>query len=153
MSTQDSRGNKLTLPTPTNPGATATQGSNQTNSTTTVTICCKFPNGFLMELGLRDDPDYVSIGLKGISHMRIAGAQWGVTEGVPKDFWDKWSASKKDFKFIKGGFIFAQSDAKEARAQAKAMDGLKTGLERLVPKNLPKTMKDVEKKVTELVED
>lgn len=154
MSTQDNKGGKLTLPTPTNPGTTATTASNQTNSTTTVTVCCKYPNGFLMEIGTnRDDPDYRSIGLKGISHMRIAGAEWGITEGVPKDFWDAWRESKKHFKMIKGGFIFAQDSKKEAIAVASSMSGLKTGLEKLKPKDLPKTMKDVERKVTELVED
>lgn len=127
--------------------------ANQTNSTTTVTVCCKLPNGFLMEMGTRDDPDYQSHGLRGISHMRVAGAEWGITEGVPKAFWDAWREAKKHFKIIKGGFIFAQPNTSEAKAQAKEMNGLKTGLERLTPKNLPKTMADVQKKVTELVED
>lgn len=153
MSTQDNKGGKYTPPTPTNPGATANTASNQTNSTTTVTVYCKMPNGFLIELGHRDDPDYISIGLKGISHMKIAGAQWGITQGVRKDVWERWKALKKDFKMIKGGFIFAEDDKADAADKAKALDGLKTGLERLKPKDLPKTMKDVEKKVTELVED
>lgn len=133
-----------------NPAANPT---NLTNSTTTVTVCCKYPNGFTMELGNRDDPEYRTYTLRGISHMRIAGAEWGITEGIPKDFWEAWKTAKKDFKFIKGGFIFAQDKAIDAKAAAKEMAGVKTGLERLKPKDLPKNMKDVEKKVTELVED
>lgn len=147
MSTQDQKPPIKGAPNP------AANPANLTNSTTTVTVCCKMPNGFLMELGNRDDPDYRCYGLKGISHMRVAGAEWGITTGIPKDFWEVWRESKKQFKMIKGGFIFAQANQADAKAQAKEMEGLKTGLERLTPKNLPKSMKDVEKKVTELVED
>lgn len=150
MSTQ-----KPNIPTPPpNPNSgtnsTANTLSNQTNSTTTVTVCCKLPNGFLIELGHRDDPDYISVGLRGISHMHIKGAQWGITEGVRKDVWDRWRALKKDFKIIREGFIFAQDDRKDAEAAARAMAGLKTGLEPLAPKNLPRGMKDVEKKVEQM---
>lgn len=150
MSTQ--KPNVPTPPVNTNSGtnSTANTPSNQTNSTTTVTVCCKLPNGFLMELGSREDPDYVSIGLKGINHMRIKGAQWGITPGVRKDVWDRWVAEHKKFKVIRGGFIFAQDDMKNAEAQAKAMNGLKTGVEPLTPKALPKGMKDVEKNVHEM---
>lgn len=150
MSTQ-----KPSIPTPpVNPNSgtnsTANTPSNQTNSTTTVTVCCKLPNGFLIELGKRGDPDYIAVGLKGISHMRVKGAQWGITEGVRRDVWDRWRTEKKDFKFIRDGFIFAQEDRKDAEAAAKAMAGLKTGLESLMPKNLPRGMKDVEKKVEQM---
>lgn len=147
MSTQDQ---KSPIKGAANPAANP---ANQTNSTTTVTVCCKYPNGFLMQLGNRDDANYEEQGLKGISHMRVIGAQWGITEGVSKDFWERWKAAKKDFKFIKGGFIFAQDKAADAKAAANAAGDMKTGLERLQPKNLPKALADVQKKVTELVED
>jgi hypothetical protein len=157
MSNGNARGTQSpTIPTPpVNPNSgtnsTANTPSNQTNSTTTVTVYCKLPNGFLIELGQRDDPDYVSVGLKGISHMRTAGAEWGITEGVARDVWERFKKEKKDFKIIKGGFIFAQDDAKDAAAQGKAMAELRTGLEKLKPKNLPVGMKDVERKVERYV--
>lgn len=151
MSNGNARGTQQTpLPAPpVNPNSgtnsTANTPSNQTNSTTTVTVCCKLANGFLMEMGVRDTESYVSIGLKGINHMRIAGAQWGITEGVDRAFWEKWREEHKGFKYIRGGFIFAQSDLKEATAQAKSMEGLKTGLERLNPKSLPKGLERMTK--------
>lgn len=154
MSTQDDNRGKLTPPKPTNPGATANTASNQTNSTTTVTIYCKMPNGFLMELGSdRNAPDYQSIGLKGINHMRIKGAQWGVTEGVSRDFWERWKLKMKGFKLLRNGHIFSADDAKDGAAMAKELTGLRTGLEPLKPKALPKGMKDVEKNVAPLTAD
>lgn len=146
----NARGTQPNIPTPpvnSNSGtnSTANTPSNQSNSKATVTVCCKLVNGFLMEMGTRESDDYVSIGLKGISHMRIVGAEWGITEGVDKAFWDAWREKHKKFKYIRGGFIFAQEDTKDAVAQAKEMAGLKTGLERLNPKNLPKGLERMTK--------
>lgn len=145
MSTQNDdgrQGNK--------PNNTANTKSNQTNSTTTVTVYCKLPNGFLMEnMADRDHPDYRSIGLKGINHMHIAGAQFGVTQGVPKDYFESWQKRMAKFKVIRNGLIFAAANETDGNAMVKELKGLKSGLEPLVPKSLPKSLADVQKKVTQ----
>lgn len=136
------------------PNSTANTASNQTNSTTTVVVYCKYPNGFLMEnMADREDPDYRAIGLKGINHMLVVGAQFGITEGVPKDFFEAWKGRMKKFKMIRNGIIYAAPNLDEGKAMVNALTSgkvpLKSGLEPLSPTALPKNLSDLQGKVTQ----
>lgn len=118
-------------------GAPGAQSPNLANSTKTYRVGCKLPAGFLMELGNEEDGTYRSHKLNGLNTTRIAAVDgFGITEGVPADFFDKWAEKMKGFKMFKNGLIFkvGTGDADSFEAVAKEMKAQKTGLERLVPK-------------------
>jgi hypothetical protein len=126
-------------------GAPGAQSPILTNSTKTYRVGCKLPAGFLMELGSIEDDNYRSHKLNGLNTTRIvAVGGFGITEGVPADFFDAWEKKMKGFKVFKNGLIFKveSKDTESFEAVAKEMKGQKTGLERLVPK----TTKDVNEK-------
>jgi hypothetical protein len=133
------------------------------SSEETVTVACKLPHGFIMQLqekttqvqpvmggGLRETEIWVPsnshppIPLYGNAHPQnmapIADIASGfaLTYDVPKDFWDVWVAQNKTLPAVKNGLIFAQPNARRTKDEAKEKVGLKTGLERLDPNNLPK---------------
>jgi len=126
-------------------GAPGAQSPNLTNSTKTYRVGCKLPAGFLMELGSEEAGDYRAHKLNGLNTTRIAAVNgFGITEGVPADFFDKWAEKMKGFKCFKNGLIFKveSKDTESFEAVAKEMKGQRTGLERLVPR----TTKDVSAK-------
>lgn len=133
--------------------STANVASNQTNSTSTVIVYCKLPNGFLMELGERGESSYQAIGLKGINHMQVKGATYGVTEGVPEAFFNEWVKKVAKFKIIKNGLIFKAANLADGKAMAAELKGQVTGLEPLNTKKLPKNMADVQAKVEKLTKE
>lgn len=130
------------------PGA-GTANQNQTNSTTTCTVGCKLPFGFLAELGDKEDDTYRAYKLNGVNSAKIIGG-FGITEGVPAAFFDAWAEKMKRFKMFKNGLIFKVEGKDEASVNAitKELKNQKSGLERLNPKALPKSLSDVQKHVT-----
>lgn len=126
-------------------GAPRAQSPILTNSTKTYRVGCKLPAGFLMELGSLEEDNYRAHKLNGLNTTRIAAIDgFGITEGVPAEFFDKWAEKMKGFKCFKNGLIFKveSKDTDSFAAVAKEMKGQKTGLERLVPK----TTKEVSEK-------
>lgn len=126
-------------------GAPFAQSPNLTTSTKTYRVGCKLPAGFLMELGSEETGDYRAHKLNGLNTTRIAALDgFGITEGVPAEFFDAWEKRMKGFRCFKNGHIFKveSKDTDSFAAVAKGMAGQRTGLERLVPK----TTKDVDAK-------
>lgn len=131
-------------PAPT-PGAPNAQSPNLTNSTKTYRVGCKLPAGFLMELGSVEDDSYRCHKLNGLNTTRIAAVDgFGVTEGVPAEFFDRWAEKMKAFKVFKNGLIFkvAGKDVDSFEAAAHELRGQKTKLEPINPKT---AVKDVTK--------
>lgn len=113
-------------------GANATaQGRDSTNSTATVTIGCKLPHGLILDLTLPAQPPR-RYRIKGRNSARIIGG-YGITQGVPKSFWDEWLEKNRALSFVKAGLVFAEGNLASARDHAKDGDKLRTGLEPIDP--------------------
>lgn len=94
-----------------------------------VTVACKLPHGLIIQI-----PGAAPVRLNGANSSNVIGGH-GLTEGVDKEFFDKWASIYKDFKPLKLGLIFAQEKAASAQAQAKEQAANKTGFEGLDPQN------------------
>lgn len=103
-----------------------------------VTVACKLPNGLVIDLK-QEDGTYAAFTLNGafkapgVLDRRVketAPGEVGLTP-IPKEFWNKWSELNKDFAPFKNGLIFAQKNPREALAEARDKESVKTGLERL----------------------
>ena len=65
----------------------------------TVTVGCKLPHGLVAEVGKE------SVTFLGINSTELIGGH-GITENVPKDFWDAWVAKVSPwFLPLKNGVI------------------------------------------------
>ena len=127
--------------------------------TETVTVACKIPQGFILQLheprdlsevtmgGHRDVKQYFPVGepfrLNGAAHgqnegprCRVVGG-FALTDGVPKELWDKWLEQNKTLPAVVNRMLFAYPSTSHAVAAAKEVKTLKTGLERLNPNALP----------------
>lgn len=94
--------------------------------TATVTVGCKIPNGLHLDLGGK------RITLNGSSSSLVIGG-YGLTEGVPAEFFEAWMKAYADSPAVTNGLVFAQEKAADARAQALDQAEIKTGLEPLNP--------------------
>ena len=79
--------------------------------------------------------------LNGANAARVIGG-YGMTE-VSADFWEAWLATHKDFAPLVAGAIKAQSTRERAAAQALDEEKLRTGFERIDPKNPGKGLNPV----------
>ena len=118
-----------------------------------VTVCCKTPHGFWLEL---DELHHDIPGLGGTvadvyrpsgkrfqicgsladhaksnNHGRVV-AGYGLTE-VPADFWEAWVKQHKGFPPLTNGTLFAQPNPDRAGRQAKEQTTIKTGMEPMDP--------------------
>lgn len=134
---------------------------NQSKSTATVTVACKHPPGFMLQLhaffeasvpvsggGARTEKMARPMG----DPVRIAGPAtphgeapraiivggYALTSGVPKEFWDKWLAQNEGAAVVKNHIIFAYDKEADTRADAKEHAKLRTGMEPIDPKAPPK---------------
>lgn len=134
---------------------------------TTVTIACKIPNGYIMHLEERETtfepspaggrkvevgrPTGEEVKLNGFSteltgrapeHQIIGG--YGLTHGVPKDFWDKWLKQYGELDVVKNGLIFAHEKRDTVEAKAREQKSLRSNMEPLNPnaKNADGSLKD-----------
>lgn len=113
-------------------GANATaQSKNQSNSTATVTIGCKLPHGVHLDLTEHGKP-HRRYRIRGTNASGIIGG-FGLTEGVPRDFWIEWLEKHKALDFVKNGLIFAYEEAASARDRAKDSAEIQNGLEPIDP--------------------
>lgn len=126
----------------------------------TLTVGCKLPNGLKLQLyrteewqepvmggghrkAIRAVPESDAVSLNGCAryvgkdapHPIQNGA--GLTFGVDADLFAEWMRRNKDTEIVRNGFVFAQTKAADAAAQAKDHASLRTGLEPLDPENLP----------------
>jgi hypothetical protein len=127
----------------------------------TVTVACKLPHGLVLRVfnmveaqepvmggGFRkvkvaqERPERAEI--KGWAHPQnhapkaplIGG--FALTAGVDKDLWDTWKTQNAESDLVKNGLIFAHEKADSVQDQAKDQRALRSGLERLDPKKLPR---------------
>jgi hypothetical protein len=114
----------------------------------TVTVACKLPHG--MHLEVRNPAGIVEqrVTIKGARLKTSAsgreitaghettgdfGQAYGLTPDVPADFWARWARENAAYPPYAKGYIFAQSDIGDARAQARELAELQTGFEPLSP--------------------
>lgn len=115
----------------------ATPGElDKANSTKMVVVGCKLPNGIILELGKRNTEGHKSVRLRGSNTTRVIGG-FGLTD-VSEDFMTAWLKKNARLSFVKRGLIFIQGDQDRATAHALHHSELKTGLEPLTPKDMPK---------------
>lgn len=128
--------------------------------TATVTVACKVLNGMRCRIHKLTNVTVVGMGstrtekqwletekefiLAGPAHAQNEGPRhvvssgFALTHGVPKDLWDEWIGQNKDLPAVKAGLIIAYEDPAKVKDAAKERKGIKTGLERVNPHNLPK---------------
>jgi hypothetical protein len=104
----------------------------------TVTVGCKLPNGLHLDLDSPEGKKRVT--LKGANHSVVVGG-FGITENVPKDFFEEWARQHSKSIVIASGIVFAYKDSKGAEAIAKERKALKTGFEPLDPEKPGKHLK------------
>lgn len=100
--------------------------SQPATGTATVTVGCKIPNGLHLDLGGK------RVTLNGSHSSRVIGG-YGLTEGVPADFFEAWLQTYADSPAVTNGLVFAQENAADVRAQALDQADIRTGLEPLDP--------------------
>lgn len=109
----------------------------------TVTVATKLPHGLVASL--KDADGHVTekylfrgarlaVNAKGreISTHEVTGdfgEAYGLTPNIPRRFWEQWAAENASYPPFAKGFIFAQDNAVNARAQAREFADEKTGLE------------------------
>lgn len=135
-----------------------------------VTIACKLPHGLTMRIfdmaeasepvmggGSRTVKRAVElparVTINGWSHPQNSAPHatmsggYALTNGVDKDFWDKWLAQNKDSDIVVNKLIFAHEKEGSASAQAKEQAEIRSGLERINPEKMPSTrLSDAKKK-------
>lgn len=144
------------------PGLGASNSLRAQSSGEKITVGCKIPTGFVMQLyeqirvstpilggGLRDE--MVPRALPGET-IRLNGcrAPWGENPGheikhatgltfnVPKDFWDEWYRQYEGSPLLENEVIFAQPDRKSLVDQARDEKDRWTGLAPVVPDTDPR---------------
>ena len=120
----------------------------------TVTVACKLPNGLHMEIA-RDGQPKVRFTLNGARRRVDANNRelnveahdvaftYGLTHGIPKDFWDAWIAENEHYGPVANGLIFAQAKEADSKAMARERKDLKSGLEPINPEKPDPTGKVV----------
>jgi hypothetical protein len=134
---------------------------NQSKSTATVTIACKHPSGFMLQLhqffdhavpvpggGTRTEKlarpvgDPVRIHGPATPHgeapRAIIVGGYALTSGVPKEFWDAWCAQNKGAMVLHNNILFAYDKEADTRAAAKEHAKVRTGMEPIDPKAPPR---------------
>ncbi|MDS7935662.1 hypothetical protein RMB03_17425 [Acinetobacter sp. V91_7] len=84
----------------------------QTPTGTMVTIGCKLPTGFVMQV------EKTCISINGANTSKLIGGH-GITEDVPLTFWEAWVAEHKNHDFYLNGLVFANSKLKSTESEAK----------------------------------
>jgi hypothetical protein len=130
-------------------------------SADTVTVCCKLPNGLVLrtytmepwvdmlvggvaketKIARRTEEEYVLNGYaikfddlrRGhVPEHGIVGG-YGLTTGVPKDFWERWVKQNEKNPLVTNELVFAHGDELSARSKAKENSGIRSGLEAIDP--------------------
>lgn len=98
----------------------------------TVNIALKMPNGLVAEVNGQQ------VTFNGWHDNLIKGAEFGITEDVPKEFWEAWKEANKSLPLVKNGHVFAQEKQKNLKAEIKENTGRKAGAEQLDPNKMGK---------------
>lgn len=139
------------------------RSSDPTSGTDTVTIACRVPNGLVLHVdrmveyteqvmggGVRTgvvaeaDPQTYTLAGPAIDIARLTrdqgldklvAAGFGLTPGVPTEFWEAWLEQNRDSHLVRNHMVFAQPNEMRARAQAKEMRDVRSGMEAIDPDN------------------
>jgi hypothetical protein len=131
----------------------------------TVTIGCKMPTGLVLRVDeMVDATEQVfgggarqikvarqvgspvilngcAVNIADLTSGRAVGqvvGGFGITTGVPKDFWDKWLEQHKDDPLVVKGIVFdAKNDATAHSMARERTPSTRSGLEPMDPQNLP----------------
>lgn len=103
----------------------------------TVTIACRLPNGLTLEV---DGVKKTINGYNSVASSLIVGEhnKIGVTEDVDKSFWDKWREIYKDHPICVNQHVYETKSESSAKAQAKELKGVKSGLDQKTTQELDK---------------
>lgn len=152
--------------TPTTTPRKGDAGAPRSTSGETVTIGCRMPNGLLLRLHEfieYDEPLYgggyrrskiarpvgEAIKLNGcaINVAAVAAGEmpefpiiggFGLTSGVPKEFWDAWHEQNKTTELVRNGIVFVAKNEAAGTAMARERAGqVRSGLEPINPQKLP----------------
>ena len=103
------------------------QSASQAGSTDTVTIGCKMPHGLILDLTEPGKPAAKFV-VRGNNSARLIGG-FGITEGVPREFWNAWLSKNKEMVFVKKGLIFAYGKSADVEAKATEKAAMPHGFE------------------------
>lgn len=126
-----------------------------------ITVACKLPHGLELRLFkmvdmseptqggyrtiARAEPLPNTITIKGyLEKYRIdlppaaRGAEYALTHGVDKEFFDEWLKQNADHDVVKNKLIFASEKADTVTSMVKENASRRNGLEPINPANLPK---------------
>jgi hypothetical protein len=133
----------------------------------TVTVACKLPHGLILRQYTMVDTDQPVMGggiktvkqaqqlpgevaINGNAHPQNAGPKcaivggYALTPNVDKAFWDRWLEANKDSDMVKNNLIFAHESMDAAQGDAEDKAAVRSNLERLDPKKLPKGLEQSE---------
>lgn len=100
-------------------------------SATTCVIGCKLPHGLVCEL-TNSNKETIRYTLKGANSARIIGG-YGLTEGVPRDFFEQWLRKNSKHPAVVQGSVFMHTSTASAIDHAKDNRKVLTGLEPINP--------------------
>lgn len=103
----------------------------------TVTIACRLPAGLTLEV------DGIKKKINGYNSpdgfvMVDRDEKIGLTTDVDKSFWDKWRETYKDYRICTNQYIYETKSESSAKAQAKELKGVKSGLDQKTTQELDK---------------
>lgn len=139
----------------------------------TVTVACKLPHGLLLRVydmvdaqepvlggGIRQfkrpvqRPEQFLIQGSAVPFGIIPGFRfeggYALTEGVPKELWERWFEANKGSDMVKNGLIFAHTRLGHALGQAHEQIEVLSGLEPLKMKDDPRVPKSLNPAISEV---
>ena len=93
----------------------------------TVVVQCNYPNGVTLQL--KGNPNTVVV--NGYQNATIVEGGYGLTDGVDKDFWDKWVEENKQYPIYTNGCIAANTSIKKATKEAASNSGTVSGIDQV----------------------
>lgn len=100
--------------------------------TATVSVGCKLPNGIHMDFAQPGKP-LQRFTLRGSNSARVIGG-YGITENVPKNYFDRWMEQNKHHPAVENSLIFAMPNTASLKAKALEHRELQHGFEPVNPK-------------------
>lgn len=100
-------------------------------SATHVIVGCKIINGLILSLKEKGQEEETYT-IKGANTKRVVGG-YGLTEGIPADFMQRWLAKNARHPAVKARHIFIHGDVKGAEAFAKEHRDVMPGLAAIDP--------------------
>ena len=94
-----------------------------------ITIGCRLPHGIVLEVGGK------IINILGLNRSLVIGAEYMANE-VDSALWNAWAKENEGSKLLTSGALFAASSEKDAKAKAKELKSVKTGLEPVDPDSM-----------------